>query len=84
MAALLIKSIPTEIHERLRFQATRYHRSMNGGLLAILEEVLEVPLIPELPPAVKPLRPVSGETIVKMVRRAPAWGREWSRPLAAT
>lgn len=68
MAALLIKSIPLEMHQRLRLQAEKHHRSMNREVLAILEENLEMPSVAELPPPVKPLRPVSGEAIVKMIR----------------
>ena len=69
MAALLLKSIPPEIHERLRFQAARHHRSMNREVLSILEERLEAPPVFALPPPVKPLRPVSGETILKIIRQ---------------
>ena len=68
MAALLIKSIPPEIHERLRFQAGRHHRSMNREVLAILEERLEALPVTEPPPPVKPLRPISGEAVVKIIR----------------
>ncbi len=68
MAALLIKSIPPEIHQRLRLQAERHHRSMNREVLAILEDNLDALPVAELPPPVKPLRPVSGEEIVRMIR----------------
>jgi hypothetical protein len=75
MSALLIKSIPPEIHQRLRLQAERHHRSMNREVLAILEERLEAPLAMDLPPPIKPLRPISGESIVKIVRRMREQGR---------
>lgn len=75
MAALLIKSIPPEIHQRLRLQAERHHRSMNREVLAILEERLEILPAAALPPPIKPLRPISGETIVKIVRRMREHGR---------
>ena len=37
-ANLSIKSVPAQILERLRQQAARHHRSLQGELLAILEE----------------------------------------------
>jgi len=35
---LLIKNVPDHIAERLRQQAAKHHRSLQGELLAILEE----------------------------------------------
>lgn len=75
MSALLIKSIPPEIHQRLRLQAERHHRSMNREVLAILEERLEASPLSELPPPIKPLRPISGETVVRIIRRMREHGR---------
>ncbi len=69
MAALLVKSIPLGIHQRLRLQAERHHRSMNREVLAILEERLESPSVFELPPPVKTLRPISGATITGIIHR---------------
>ncbi|MCX6997810.1 MAG: Arc family DNA-binding protein [Kiritimatiellaeota bacterium] len=69
MAALLIKSVPPEIHQRLRLQAERHHRSMNREVLAILEERLATPSVTNLPPPVKTLRPISGATITGIIRR---------------
>jgi plasmid stability protein len=44
---LSIKSVPDEIVERLRIQAKRHHRSLQGELSAILEQaVLETRLEP--------------------------------------
>ncbi len=68
MAAILIKRIPPGIHRRLKLQAERHHRSMNGEILAILEEKLEGAKQTELPPPLKPLRPISGGEIVKTIR----------------
>jgi plasmid stability protein len=46
---LSIKHVPDHIAEQLRSRATRHHRSLQGELLAILEEGLasEVSLTPE-------------------------------------
>ncbi len=38
---LSIKNVPEELAERLRRRATASHRSMQGELMAILEEALE-------------------------------------------
>ena len=75
MAALLIKSIPPAMHQRLRCQAERHHRSMNREVLAILEERLEVQQVADLPPPVKPLRPLSGAAIVGIIRQIRDRGR---------
>ena len=54
---LSIKTVPDEIVERLRVRAERHHRSMQGELLAILEE------------AVGSTRPMSPEEVLAEVRR---------------
>ena len=70
MSALLIKNMPPPLHERLRQRAVSHHRSMNGEVIAILERELERPEAMELPPPVKTLRPISGESIVQLIRDA--------------
>ena len=70
MSALLIKNLPPPLHERLRQRAALHHRSMNREVIAILERELEKPVATELPPPVKPLKPISHEEIVQMIRDA--------------
>ena len=70
MAALLIKNMPPPLHERLRQRAAVHHRSMNREVIAILERELELPLVTELPPPVKTLKPISHDEIVQMIRDA--------------
>ena len=70
MSALLIKSMPPILHERLRQRAAVHHRSMNREVIAILERELERPATAELPPPVKTLKPISGEWTVQVVRDA--------------
>lgn len=70
MSALLIKNIPTPLHERLRRQAAAHHRSMNREVIAILEREMERPVATELPPPVKTLKPISGEWTVQVIRDA--------------
>ncbi len=41
MTTLSIKNVPSSIAERLRRRAARHHRSLQGELMAILEETLK-------------------------------------------
>jgi len=70
MSALLIKNMPPPLHERLRQRAAVHHRSMNREVIAILERELERPSVTELPPPVKPIKPISGEWTVQIIRDA--------------
>ena len=71
MSALLIKNMPPPLHERLRQRAISHHRSMNGEVIAILEQELDRPIAAKLPPPVIGLdKPVSGEWIVQIIRDA--------------
>ena len=56
-ANLSIKMVPDEMVERLRVRAEQHHRSMQGELLAILEE------------AVGQARPMSAEDVLAEIRR---------------
>ena len=59
MPAFLVKNMPPVLHERLRQEATRHHRSMNREVVAILEKELAEPneLVVSVP--VFPSRPVT-------------------------
>ena len=70
MSALLIKNMPPPLHDKLRQRAAAHHRSMNREVIAILEIELEKPVTTELPPPVKPLKPISGEWTVQIIRDA--------------
>ena len=70
MSAFLVKGLPSVLHERLRQEATRHHRSMNRQVIAILEKELAVARPAELPPPVKPLVPVDGRSIADAIRKA--------------
>ena len=70
MSALLIKNMPPALHERLRRRAAEHHRSMNREAIAILERELEKPAPTELPPPIKPLKPIPHEEIVQLIRDA--------------
>jgi plasmid stability protein len=70
MPAFLVKDLPPVLHERLRQEATRHHRSMNREVIAILEKELAVARPVELPTPVKPLVPVNGRWIADAIRKA--------------
>jgi plasmid stability protein len=54
MSTLVVKNLPEELHEKLRRQAKRNHRSLNKEAVAVLEQALDgEPQPPELSP---PLR----------------------------
>ncbi len=60
MAALLIKNLPSALHESLRTRAERNHRSMTKEVITIIEHALGKgdPLAPTVAP-VPPLRHVT-------------------------
>ncbi len=70
MSALLIKNMPTTLHERLRRRAAEHHRSMNREVIAILEKEIGAGQAAEPPPPIKLRKPVAGAWIVKLIREA--------------
>jgi len=68
MPAVVVRDMPVEMHRRLKSAAHQHHRSMNREVLMILEQTLEAPGAGELPPPVNSLKPISGDTIVRMIR----------------
>ena len=70
MAALLIKNMPPELHQRLRRCAAEHHRSMNREVIAILERELATKAAPDLPPPIKLRKPVDPDWIVDIIRDA--------------
>ena len=70
MTALLVKNMPSELHEKLRRRAKAHHRSMNREVVAILERELKRPSALELPPPVKSAKPVDHDWIVQVIRDA--------------
>ncbi|VTU15792.1 Arc-like DNA binding domain protein [Variovorax sp. PBL-H6] len=49
MANLSVKDVPEELAERLRQQAARNHRSLQGELMAILEQAIYAPAPTPMP-----------------------------------
>lgn len=42
MKNLSIKNVPDRLHQRLKQRANTHHRSLNGEMLALLEDALKV------------------------------------------
>jgi plasmid stability protein len=41
MKTIVLKNVPDELHARLKERAKRHHRSLNGEVIALLEEQVE-------------------------------------------
>ena len=66
---LSVKNVPDKLAERLRQRATRHHRSLQGELLAILEEAAQPTItIDELADKVRALGLRTRAESVAMIR----------------
>ena len=70
MSAVVVRDLPPVLHQRLKREAERHHRSMNREIIAILEKELEKPTPTACSEPVVPSRPVSA-----------AWVRDATRSL---
>lgn len=68
MPAVIIRDMPTALHQRLKLEAERHHRSMNREAIVILEEALGAGEPAPLPAPVKLKKPVAPQWIVKIIR----------------
>ena len=74
MATIVIRGLPDDLHERLKAQAKRNHRSLNKEAVALIERQLTEPrATPELPP---PLRLKTGPVTIKQIEAAISEGRD--------
>ena len=73
MTALLIKDVPPPLHERLKEEAQRHHRSMTKEALFILEQGLGAMPARSL----RDVKPASCRIRIddKWIKRAREWGR---------
>jgi hypothetical protein len=69
MASLVIKDMPSDMHKRLQSEAKRNRRSMTQQALVLLEQGLRVPVPIKFGEPVKPLKPISGEEVIRIIRR---------------
>ena len=69
MPDILIKSLPGDIHERLKAEAAQHHRSMSGEIRSILEAALKPAYkVPDPGPPFKPNFPITDAWINKAKR----------------
>ena len=71
MAGIVIRDLPPALHERLREQAQRHHRSMAKEAITILEDALGGSTDRTYPPPVKLSIPLTDAFLNKAKR----WGR---------
>lgn len=71
MSGLLIKDLPPQLHEKLKVEAQRNHRSMAKHVIAILEQNLGRATDRAYPPPVKVAFPMTD----RFLNRAKRWGR---------
>ena len=45
MVTVTIKNIPEQVYERIKAQAKKNHRSINGEIISILEQAISLPPI---------------------------------------
>jgi len=70
MSAVVVRDLPPVLHQRLKQEAERHHRSMNREIIAILEKEMGATRSVELPPLVKGRAPVDGRWIAQAIRNA--------------
>lgn len=70
MSEVVIRDLPTALHQRLKREAERHHRSMNREAIAILEKELGQPAPLDIHRPVVPSKPLSA-----------AWIRETTREM---
>lgn len=70
MPGLLIKEMPEKLHQKLKEEARKHHRSMTRHALALLEEILiRSPTPPlKLPKPVRPAFLVKAHLIEKAIK----------------
>ena len=71
MPGIVIRDLPDVLHERLREEAQRNHRSMAKEVITILEDALGRSTERTYPPPVKLAFPLTDEFLNKAKR----WGR---------
>jgi plasmid stability protein len=71
MSGIVIRDLPPALHERLREEAQRNHRSMSKEVVTILEDALGRSMDRAYPPPVRLDFPLTDEFLNKAKR----WGR---------
>jgi plasmid stability protein len=74
MATIIIRDLPDDLHERLKAQAKRNHRSLTKEAIVLIERHLSQSRpTPELP---APLRLKVGPVTIKQIEAAISKGRD--------
>jgi len=68
--AIVVRDLPPAIHQRLKQEAERHHRSMNREIIAILEKELGATGSAPLPEPVQLKKAVDPRWIADMIREA--------------
>ena len=71
MPALLVKDMPPELHQRLKEEAARNHRSMAKQMITILEQNLGAAQVRAYPAPVRVAFPMTD----RFLNKAKRWGR---------
>lgn len=69
MPAFLVKDLPPVLHERLKQEATRHHRSMNREVISILEKELGDITPVDVPCPTVPSKPLTAEWVRETTRK---------------
>ena len=70
MPAIVVRDVPPVLHQRLKQEAERHHRSMNREIIAILEKELGATRSSSLPEPIRLKKPVDPRWIADMIREA--------------
>jgi hypothetical protein len=80
MPTLVVKNLPGTMHERLKEQTLRHHRSVTKEAISLIEQGLLAPLDSITRDAVRPLPPLirlsTGPVTTEWIEAAIAEGRE--------
>ena len=72
MPTLVIKTLPSALHQRLKEEAELHHRSMTKHVLAILEANILPPAIRHYSPPVKLATPLTDAFLARAKQRSRA------------
>lgn len=70
MPNVQIRSVPEDVHRRLRAQAALSGQSLNEFLLARLGEIAALPTVPELADRIRSRTPYTGPSSAFVIRQA--------------
>ena len=69
MSAVVVRDLPPILHQRLKKEAERHHRSMNREIIAIIEKELTGPALMDIRRPVVPSKPLSAAWVSETTRK---------------